>query len=212
MEQRGDRVLTTLPVLVSHEETIPAGSHLHNIYIIPDIDEPDANILSLLQKDTRREAAYTRKPQHVNKQSSALHYYEKSLESMRSQRWKKIQLFQLAFANLAHKSMHIVYTAPGDRRVSESVIDLPNGLLIAEKGQALVILAVQVGSRAEQAGITSGDIIRSVNNITTSTLASVSKAWNGQSNQFSLQKAGGASRLITLKPPVSMNTSVFDMP
>ncbi len=214
MEERGGRVVTTMPVLASHHDIIPAGAHLHTVYISPAEHEPDANILSLLQKDSRREAAYTRKPQHVDKKSPAQHQYEKSLEAMRRQRWQKIQLFQLAFANLAHKTMRITYTPAGDRKPSESVLDLPNGLLLAEKAGSVVILAVEVGSRAEQAGVKAGEIIRSLNGVPIGSLSAFSKAWSGQSksNQFSLLKSGGTVHSVTLHSPVSLNTSVFDMP
>lgn len=214
MAEKSGRVITTASVLLTAHTILPAGAELHTIYISPAHQLPDPHIQEVIKKDYRREAAYTRKPYGTKNISSAQYQYEKTLNALRTQRWKKLQLFQLALANLAHKPMRLVYSPTQNSQPSESEIAPPDGLLIAEKNKTLIVLAVQKASRVSLAGIAAKDQLLTLNGQPLHTLEDFSNAWKGtqDKNSYTIKKPTGKILSLTLTPPATLKSSILDLP
>ncbi len=84
-----------------------------------------------------------------------------SSNEIRTEVWTQPDLFREALDEAADLGTTVVYSVPGQAKPQSTTIDLPDGLLLAEVGDHVEVLAATADSRMFQAGLQPGDEIRS---------------------------------------------------
>jgi hypothetical protein len=76
--------------------------------------------------------------------------------------WKDAELFREALDTAADIGTMVVYSIPGKPKPLSAEVDLPDGMLLANEGNKVTVLALTSDSRAFQGGLLPQDEIRSV--------------------------------------------------
>jgi hypothetical protein len=76
--------------------------------------------------------------------------------------WLQKDLFSEAFDHATETGTTLVYLTPAQKRPTTAVLDLPEGMLLAEVGGHVRVLGVSPQSRAYVGGVRAGDEIRSL--------------------------------------------------
>lgn len=81
---------------------------------------------------------------------------------IRKEVWTQPDLFRQALDEAADMGTTLVYSMPGKPKTLSTTIDLPDGMLLADIGNRITVLAMTTESKAYQSGVQSNDEIRSL--------------------------------------------------
>jgi hypothetical protein len=76
--------------------------------------------------------------------------------------WKEAELFREALNTAADIGTMVVYSVPGKQKPLSAEVDLPDGMLLADVGNQITVLALTSDSQAFQGGLQPQDEIRSL--------------------------------------------------
>jgi hypothetical protein len=81
---------------------------------------------------------------------------------IRTEVWNQASLFREALDDASDMGTTLVYYVPGKQKSQSTTIDLPDGMLLAQIGDHITVLAMTEESKAFQSGIHPQDEIRSI--------------------------------------------------
>jgi hypothetical protein len=84
------------------------------------------------------------------------------IKELNKEVWHQIDLFQQALNDADSIGTTIVYSKPGQTKPLVARLDLPDGMLLAQVGDHIEVLALTEDSQAGEGGLLPGDQIRSV--------------------------------------------------
>lgn len=219
-----DGIGITNPVAINSTTILTPDDVLRIIYV--PLSEEDARVVKEQRLD-EREVAYTR-----HHQLNALETDEQKLspgarallKMVRETHWDNKKMFMLALANQPGDDLRIVHANRETMELKDSAINLPNGLLVTSHSGVLKVLAVEVGTRGEKAGLRANDIILQVNgermgsdlSAFLSAMAqgnTAAKASTGRSYKMVVQNIEeDAPREAVFQLPPSLTTGFLDQP
>ncbi len=164
LEQQGRVVTVKFPVLINRTTVVKPGMILRNAYVPPiDTDSVDLNSAHLGNMAQSFSRTTSESPDAAAISSNAAH----AIERERRVVWTVPINFQLAMAQLPTVSLHLIFcpTPHDNRNLQDERLDFYEGLLLGSPTGKVTVLAVEIGSKADQAGFKAGDDILSVGGI-----------------------------------------------
>jgi hypothetical protein len=157
--QVGKDVMLKFPVLINRTTVIKPGMILRVMYIPPM--QSDSTDLVLAHKGDMAQS-YSR-PVGEGAQSSMPPEVAHEIEKQRRTVWEVPVNFQLAMAQLPTDNLHVIFSTSGDNRnLDDERFNFFEGLLLGSPTPGVTVLAVENGSKADQAGFKAGDQVLAV--------------------------------------------------
>ena len=159
----GDNVSVKFPVLLNPTTVLKPGMILRTIYVILHSDS-DSNNLGIAHATDQAEA-YARSNSTTDSEPKMPYDMAHQLEGYRRTVWPSPNTFQLAMAQFPTEQMHLIYSpnAKGAGDLADQRFSFFDGMLVGQPdGSNVAVLAVENGSKADEAGIKAGDEIVTV--------------------------------------------------
>jgi C-terminal processing protease CtpA/Prc len=215
LEQKDGSVRIPIPIMISLDCVVPAGSVARTLWQMP---QPDDREVRKANKRKDLEQSYSRKPIKVqNQDKDDLHAAQVKVAQERALGtvWTEAIKFQAVLHRLRMEDYFFTYQDSQTGAMESRSFQFPDGLFLGDKGGAIEVLAVQHDSRAQKVGMKAGMRIVSVNGKETSgmavfqkilTEASVDRDKTGNPVLFKVVgKDGGEPIEIGIRPPPSFN-------
>jgi hypothetical protein len=165
LTQEGESVVLAQDIILNKTETLPAGTVLRTCFQPPP---PDDKAVRKKESRERLERTFSRKPIDVSSKDNEMTAYKAVLKELAfSTVWTDPDFFRGYFHKITHDRYYLVYQRPGATQPGFSQFFFPEGLFLAAGDGCIEVLAVETGSRAEEAGFLAGDQIHAFNGIET---------------------------------------------
>ena len=168
--QKGQDVTVKFPILINPATVLTPGMTWRVLYNPPTLD--DSENLAIAHSGTLEES-YSRSSSTSDSQEEKLPpEIAHELERQRRIVWSVPIHFQLALAQLSTDTLHLIYSTSGnDENLQDERFNFLDGLFLGAPGGSVTVLAVEIGSRAEKAGLKAGDQILGVGGLSVLDLA-----------------------------------------
>jgi len=161
LAQEGESVVLQKSIALNKTEVLPAGTVLRTCFQPPP---PDGKEVRRKESKERLESTFSRKPIDVSSLENQTSAYKEAVKSMAfSTVWTNPDLFRGYFHKVAHDRYYLVYQKPGATDPGFSRFFFPEGLFLASGDDDIEVLAVEKGSRSQEAGFSPGDRILTFN-------------------------------------------------
>jgi len=223
LAQNGKDVTVKFPVLINPTTVLKPGMVLRTIYILTTANVDGSTDLVLAHKGTM-EQAYARDPAAGSGPQSTLPpEVAHEIEGYRRTVWQVSHNFVMAMAQYPTDIMHLIY-APTDKNqdLNDERFNFFDGLFVGLPDGKVTVLAVEIDSKAEKAGIKAGDEIVSVGGISTQNdLATFAGAYSSAkkaateneavSYPMTLRSEGNAAtRTVNIPMPQKIKSGLMD--
>ncbi len=159
--KKGHDVTVKFPILINPATVVRPGMTLRVLYLPPI--QNDSEDLALAHKGNM-EQSYSRDAPSTDGKSKMPVEIAREIDRQRKIVWEVPINFQLALAQLPTDNLHLIYSTSGsDRDLDDERISFFDGLFLGSPAGGVSVLAVETGSKADQAGFKPGDRILSVN-------------------------------------------------
>lgn len=198
LEQRGEQVVNSADVLINPGCIIPAGSVFLTIFVPPRPE--DADVVKKKQTSNKNNA-YSRSIQLPDKKDTLSPAQKAAYDRATRDPWKSHMVYRAAMKQYRFDEMRLVFVPKGSDQSTLEAFNLPEGLLLADDGNGIKILAVQKDSAAHKEGLAAGGTVLKVNGQTLSSLAQFQKVYYaeekishdaGKPVELTVQMPGGA--------------------
>jgi hypothetical protein len=172
--QKGHDVLVKFPVLINPTTVVKPGMILRVIYIPPV--QSDSENLGLAHKGDMEQSFSRTAPNSDGEKMPAEIAHQ--IERQRRVVWEVPINFQLALAQLPTDNLHLIYSMSGDNRnLDDERFSFFDGMFLGSPVGGVSVLAVEIGSKAEQAGFKAGDQILVMSGTPVSDLGAFPGLW-----------------------------------
>ncbi len=177
-----DGVRLKYPVLLNERTVLGPDVVLRFIYVNPDASavrghgggdggaervhlHPDGSTTS---DNDEANAGFARSPRHSGGGAPAAAGADAPISSkdakaeISTEVWTQPGLFRDALEEAAEVGTTVVYSAPGKAKPQSTMVDLPDGMLLAQVGGHVQVLGLTPDSRAGESGVQPGDEIRAL--------------------------------------------------
>jgi len=166
LAQNGKNVTVKFPVLINPSTVLKPGMVLRTMYVLSQ-DSQNPSDLVLAHKGDMEEA-YSRPSSADSNQPKMPPEMAHEIEGYRRTVWEVSNNFVLAMAQYPTIAMHLIYSPTGKNQdLDDEHFSFFDGLLVGLPNGKVTVLAVEKGSKAENAGIKAGDEIVSVGGVST---------------------------------------------
>jgi PDZ domain len=217
---KGRDVMVKYPILINRTTVIKPGMILRVLYIPPV--QNDSEDLALAHKGNM-EQSFSRTASSDDsdapKMSPEMAHF---LEGERREVWEVPVNFQLALAQLPTDSLHLIYSMSGDNRnLDDQRWNFFEGLFLGSPSGGVSVLAVEIGSKAANAGFKVGDQILAVGGINVPNLESFpdvytkarqnAKDMNAESFSFVVKSTGeSGNHTLKMAMPPTIKSQLMD--
>jgi hypothetical protein len=157
-------VTVKYPILINRTTVVKPGMILRNLYIPPTNE--DSENLALAHKGDMEEAYSRPVASSADDGPKIPPEIAHELERQRRVVWEVPINFQLALAQLPTENLHLIFSTSGDNRnLDDERLNFYDGLFLGSPSGGTTVLAVEIGSKAEEAGFKPGDKILSIGGI-----------------------------------------------
>jgi hypothetical protein len=168
LAQNGTDVTVKYPVMINPATMIKPGMILRVMYILHSANADGSSDLILAHRGSL-ENSYSRTAPSSDGQAKLPPEVAHEIDGYRRTVWEVANNFILAMAQLPTDQMHLIYSPTGKSGTAHDVADerfsFFDGLLVGQPDGKVTVLAVEIDSYADQAGIKAGDEIVSVGGI-----------------------------------------------
>ncbi|MDZ4814830.1 MAG: PDZ domain-containing protein [Verrucomicrobiota bacterium] len=203
-------------ILIGDNLVLERGTTLRNLYAAPLSGDRDVRIVAA---EKQMEQAYTSNKNKIKTKKDALTPKEQATKRrMEEVVWTDKKIFLEALDHSHDQSLDLSYIDLASKEVRSVPFNFFEGLLLAQQGDIVTILAIDTDGRAAGAGLKSGDKILAINGKNLNgdlknfaefyAKATASSGIERPKIEFNVFR-NGKQELITFKPPVSLNGSFF---
>jgi hypothetical protein len=159
-------VSVKFPVMINPTTILKPGNVLRTVYVLQQNDDDSSNPLGIAHSTDTAEA-YSRSNSSTSGEPKMPYELAHQLESYRRTVWNTPTNFQLAMAQFPTYLMHLIYL-PTEKSRDADLLDQRfsffDGLFVGQPDAsgAVVVLGVEIDSKADAAGIKAGDEIVAV--------------------------------------------------
>jgi len=221
--QKGRDITVKYPVFINRTAIVRPGMILRVIYQPPSGSDDSVNLtmahLGNMAQSYSRDNTPTGGDQSKPQMSPE---YAHAIEAARREIWEVPVNFQMALAELPTDTLHLIYSRDGtNQNLDDERIDFYEGLFLGSPSGGVSVLAVETGSKADEAGFKAGDRIMAVGGRPMgpdpesfpplwSTGREAAKEANAASFDFTVQSPSGATRTVHLPMPASFKSQLMD--
>ena len=163
LTKNGKVVTVEYPVFINPVTIVKPGAVLRVIYMPPNPNNDSEDLIQAHHGSM--EQAYSRSVDEPGDGTKLPSEVEAELDRERKRVWEVKSNFILAMAQMPTYAMHIIFSPTGgerDKDLQDTRFSFFDGMLIGLPNGKVTALAVEDGSRANQAGIKAGDEIVAV--------------------------------------------------
>lgn len=159
---KGTDVTVKYPVMINPGTVLKPGMVLRVLYVLSTYSEGSSD-LALAHRGSM-EQSYARNAFGANGQDQKLPAeVAHELETYRRKVWEVPNNFVLAMAQYPTEAMHLIYSPTGKSRdIADERFSFFDGLFVGLPDGKVKVIAVEKGSKTDQAGIKAGDEIVAV--------------------------------------------------
>ena len=224
LAQNGTDVTVQYPVMVNPTTIIKPGMVLRVMYILHSANADGSSDLILAHKGNL-ESSFSRTAPLSDGQTKLPPEVAHEIEGYRREVWEVANNFILAMAQLPTDQMHLMFSPTGKAGTAKDIQDerfsFFDGLLVGQPGGKVTVLAVEIESYADQAGLKAGDEIVSVGGIPVqndlskfaAAFAATKKAAHeneSTSYPMTVRSSGKDTRTVNISMPPSLKGGLMD--
>jgi hypothetical protein len=167
LAQNGENVSVKYPILINPGTILKPGMVLRVMYIL-STDAGGSSDLILAHRGNLSQAFASSHMDSSSAHSNLPPEMAHEIEGYRRTVWQVSNNFVLAMAQYPTDAMHLIYSPTGSGRDMEDTrFSFFDGLFVGSPGGKVTVVAVEKQSKADAAGIKSGDEIISVGGVPT---------------------------------------------
>jgi hypothetical protein len=162
LAQNGTDVTVKFPVFVNPAVILQPGMVLRTMYILHSGNADGSSDLGLAHKGNM-ESSFSRTTTLTDGKAKLPPEVAHEIEGYRRTDWQVANNFVLAMAQFPTDQMHLIYLPTNDKRdMRDERFSFFDGMLIGLPDGKVTVLAVEIDSYADHAGIKAGDEIVSI--------------------------------------------------
>jgi hypothetical protein len=206
------------PVLLNPFTIVPTTAILRVCYVRPQSSDA---LVAQIRNEQNKDLAYSRTVVLPKGEAPVKAEVAAAARIATSTVWPTKATFQRAFSLMNAADMRLVFQNPQTNEFKDEIINLPEGLLLAEKPSGVTVLALELKRPAMGAGFSVGDELFKIGNYEVSgTLQGFVTAWRaataaaeqrGETTVVYRVKRGAELMSLTLALPPSLKGSLLDM-
>jgi len=222
LTKNGNDVTLKFPVLINPGTVLKPGMVLRVIYILTLSNSDGSTDLELAHHGDM-EQAYSRTTSGTDGQAKMPTEVAHEIEGYRRTVWQVPNNFVLAMAQYPTDAMHLIYSPSGkDQDLDDERFSFLDGLFVGLPNGKVTVLAVEDGSKADQAGVKAGDEIVAVggipaeNSLDKFAVAFATARDKAKDNEaagyaMTVRSGGdGAARTVTIARPPSLKSNFLN--